>query len=65
MRTTIAGIGTLLGASAFVLSAGGCTLQASGDASRFRQPIPQTSQVALAIAGSHVAGTTATQAAPQ
>lgn len=64
MRKTIAttgGIGTLVGGAAFILSAG-CSLQ-TADASKFREPIPQTSQVALAIAGSHVVGT-ATQAAP-
>jgi hypothetical protein len=62
MRKTIATVGTLFGSAAFALSAG-CSLQTSPDASKFREPIPQTSQVALAIAGSQVAGTK-TQAAP-
>jgi hypothetical protein len=61
MRTTIATIGTLFGGAAFIMSAG-CSLQATQDASKFREPIPQTSQVALAIAGSTVSGTS-TQAA--
>jgi hypothetical protein len=60
MRTTIATIGTLFGGAAFIMSAG-CSLQ-TADASKFREPIPQASQVALAIAGSTVSGTT-TQAA--
>ncbi len=62
MRKTIATIGTLFGSAAFVMSAG-CSLQTSPDASRFREPIPQASQVALGIAGSQVAGAK-TQAAP-
>jgi hypothetical protein len=62
MRKTIATVGTLFGSAALVVSTG-CSLQATDDASKFREPIPQTSQVALAIAGSTVSGT-ATQAAP-
>jgi len=60
MRKTIATVGA---SAAFIMSAG-CSLQATGDASKFREPIPQTSQVALAIAGSQVSRTTKTQAAP-
>jgi len=59
MRKTIATtIGTVCGSAAFILSAG-CSLQATEDASKFREPIPQTSQVMLGIAGSQVSGTTA------
>jgi hypothetical protein len=49
MRKTIATMGTLFGGAAFIMSEG-CSLQAGADASKFREPIPQASQVALGFA---------------
>ena len=54
MRRTIA----IVASAGIVAAASGCALQTS-DATKFRQPIPKGSDVALAIAGSQVAGTTA------
>jgi hypothetical protein len=66
MRKTIATIGTLFGTplGTVMLMLTGCSLQTE-DASKFRQPIPESSQVALGIAGSPYAATTTTQAAPK
>lgn len=52
---------TLLGTAGLAMLAQACA--PAPDASKFRDPIPQQGDAALAIAGSHVAGSTATQAA--